>query len=90
MAYKRFIQSIFIILFSLSVLPSISEAIRYYDPQGKTIEKPQYEKILKNREPAIDQLNKEGYGGKAIKLEDPILLRKKRIEQWEKRRQRQP
>ncbi len=90
MTYKLFIKSIVIFLFTFYVLPSVSGNIRYYDPKGKTIEKPQYEKIIKNREPKIDQLNKEGYGDKTMKIEDPVLLRKKRIEQWEKRRKNKP
>ena len=90
MTRNLFIKSIFIILFTIYVLPSVSGNIRYYDPQGKIIEKVQYEKIVKNRDPKIDQLNKEGYGDKAMKIEDPVLLRKKRIEQWEKRRKSQP
>jgi hypothetical protein len=89
MTYNRFIKSIFIILFTISVLPSVSGNIRYYDPKGKTIGKPQYEEIVKNRDPKIDQLNKEGYGDKTMKIEDPVLLRKKRMEQWEKRRKSQ-
>ncbi len=90
MTHNRFIKSILLILFTTFVLPSVSGNIRYYDPKGKTIEKIQYETIVKHRGQKIDQLHKEGYGDKTMKLEDPVLLRKKRIEQWEKRRQSQP
>ena len=82
MTKRLLVKSAFIILFLLYALPSSAGDITYYDSRGKSIEKTDYEKIVKNRATKIDRILQEGYGDHTMKLEDPILLRKKRIEQW--------
>ena len=82
MRKKLLVISAFIILFLLYALPSAAENITYYDNKGQSIEKAEYDRIVNNRAPTIDRILKEGYRDHTMKLEDPILLRKKRIEQW--------
>lgn len=90
MIHNQLIKLIIVILFPLVMLPTVSGNIQYFDPNGKIIEPPRYQQLVQDREPEINQLNQEGYGNKTMKLQDPILLRKKRIEEWEKRRKSQP
>ncbi|MFC1816682.1 hypothetical protein ACFL0M_12280 [Thermodesulfobacteriota bacterium] len=72
---------IFILLFFvLNFYPAAGT--EFYDENGKKINESKYEKIIKKRKSKIDKIQKEGYRGNAISLKDPILLRKKRIEQW--------
>ena len=87
MIKKRLAQSMFIILFLLYALPALAGDIVFYDNKGKLIDKAEYEKIVKERAQKIDKIMQVGYRNDTMKLEDPVLLRKKRIEQWEKYRE---
>ncbi|MBW1694091.1 MAG: hypothetical protein JRJ41_08020 [Deltaproteobacteria bacterium] len=86
MTKKRLAQSVFIILFLLYALPSLAGDVVFYDNKGKLIDKTEYEKIVDKRAQKIDKIMQDGYKDNTMKLEDPVLLRKKRIEQWEKYR----
>ena len=87
MTKKRFAQSMFIILFLLFALPALAGDVVYYDNQGKMIDKTAYDKAVEDRAQKIDKIMQDGYRDNTMKLEDPILLRKKRIEQWKKYRE---
>jgi hypothetical protein len=82
MKNKRFITSALILLFLSYALPSLAGDVRYYDTKNNTIEKAEYEKIIKKRAVKINRIIKEGYGDSTMTLEDPILLRQRRIEYW--------
>ena len=71
----------------LYALPSSAADVRFYDQRGKIIEKAEYEKLLNKRAGKIDRIMREGYGVSSMKLQDPILLRKRRMEQWKKYRE---
>jgi len=78
---KPLLKSIGLLLFLLLIFSSQSAAT-YYDPNGIEVEKAQYEKVVQMRAAIINKINKEGYGEPSSRLEDPVLLRNKRIEQW--------
>lgn len=65
---------------TVAYLPGAGAA--YYDMKGKEVDKAEYEKLINQRKTTIDKINKEGYGNPSSRLEDPVLLRHKRIEQW--------
>jgi len=90
MVKRLIIKFMFIILFLLYALPSSATDVSYYDQRGELIEKAEFEKLVNKRAGKIDRIMREGYGDSSMKLEDPILLRKKRIEQWKKYRKTQP
>ncbi len=87
MIIKRLAQSMFIVLFLLYALPALAGDVVFYDNKGKLIDKIEYEKIVKKRAQKIDKIMQDGYKDNTMKLEDPVLLRKKRIEQWKKYRE---
>ena len=66
-------------LFSLFLSPATAA---YYDQNGVAVDRAQYEKIVKMRQTDMDKIITGGYGEGKATLEDPVLLRKKRIEQW--------
>ncbi len=84
MKSKRFITSAFILLFLFYAFPSFAGDVRYYDTKNNTVGKAEYEKIIKKRAVKINRIIKEGYSDSTVTLEDPILLRKRRIEYWKK------
>ena len=57
-------------------------AAGYYDQNGVEVDKVRYETIIKMRQAETDKINTDGYGEAKATIEDPVLLRKKRIEQW--------
>ena len=69
-------------------LPVMAEGIRYFDAQGKTIEKQQYDQLKKARDASIAPIMRDGFGEKAGRIADPIKLRQKRLAQWERYRAR--
>ena len=87
MTTKRLVKFMFIILFLLYAIPALAGDVVFYDNNGKLVDKAGYEKSVKQRSQKIDRIMQEGYGDKTMKLEDPILLRKKRLEQWKKYRE---
>ena len=86
MKYKRLITATFILLFLFYAFPSFAGDVRYYDTKNNTVGKAEYEKIIKKRAVKFNRIIKEGYGDAVMTIEDPILLRKRRIEYWEKMR----
>jgi hypothetical protein len=86
MKYKRLITATFILLFLFYAFPSFAGDVRYYDTKNNTVGKAEYEKIINKRAVKLNRIIKEGYGDVAMTIEDPILLRKRRIEYWEKMR----
>ena len=78
---KSLLKFIGLLLF-LFLLFSLPATAAYYDHNGVAVDKDQYEKIVKMRQANTDQINTVGYGEGKSTLEDPVLLRKKRIEQW--------
>jgi len=87
MTTKRLVKFMFIILFLLYAIPALAGDVVFYDNNGKLVDRAGYEKSIKQRSQKIDRIMQEGYGDKTMKLEDPILLRKKRLEQWKKYRE---
>lgn len=87
MTAKRLVKTMFIILFLLYAIPALAGDVVFYDNNGKLVDKAGYEKSVKERSQKIERIMQEGYGGNAMKLEDPILLRKRRLEQWKKYRE---
>jgi len=57
-------------------------AAGYYDQNGVEVDKVRYETIIKMRQADTNKINTDGYGQDKATIEDPVLLRKKRIEQW--------
>lgn len=82
MKNKRFITFALFLLFLFYAFPSLAGDVRYYDTKNNTIEKTEYEKIIKKRAVKINRIIKEGYGDSTMTLEDPIVLRQRRIEYW--------
>ena len=74
-----------LIFISLFFALNFSTAVgtEFYNESGSKIDVANYEKIISARKSTIDQIQREGYGDKVTSLKDPILLRKKRMEQWE-------
>jgi hypothetical protein len=87
MTTKRLVQSMFIILFFLYAIPALAGEVVFYDNNGKLVDKTGYEKVVKERSQKIERIMEEGYGNNAMKLEDPILLRKRRLQQWKEYRE---
>lgn len=87
MTTKRLVQSMFIGLFLLYAIPALAGEVAFYDDKGSLVDKTGYEKIVEKRSQKIERIMQEGYGNNAMKLEDPILLRKRRLEQWKKYRE---
>jgi len=57
-------------------------AANYYRSDGKKIDNVEYEKIVNQRSSEIRAIQTGVYGGDQADLKDPVLLRKKRINQW--------
>ena len=74
-------SSVIIFLFLLLNF-SPASGTSFYDANGKKIDEAEYEKIIGARKSNTYRIQKEGYGDNATSLKDPVLLRKKRIEQW--------
>ena len=87
MTTKRLVKFMFIILFLLYAIPALAGDVVFYDNNGKLVDKAGYEKSIKQRSQKIEKIMQEGYGDNTMKLEDPILLRKRRLEQWKKYRE---
>jgi len=87
MTTKRLVKFMFIILFLLYAIPALAGDVVFYDNNGKLVDKAGYEKSIKQRSQKIERIMQEGYGDNTMKLEDPILLRKRRLEQWKKYRE---
>jgi len=86
MINKRLIIFLAVVLILLNGIPVSSETVNYYDLTGKVVSYLQYEKINSMHGAEINRIMKEGYNEKNSVIKDPIVLRKKRIEQWEKYR----
>ena len=86
MINKRLIIFLAVVLILLNGIPASSETVNYYDLTGKVVSYLQYEKINSMHGAEINRIMKEGYNEKNSEIKDPIVLRKKRIEQWEKYR----
>jgi len=78
---KTLFKSIGSLLF-LFLIFSSPAAAAYYDQNGVEVDKAQYEKIVRMRQANINKINTGGYNENKATLEDPVLLRNKRIEQW--------
>ena len=78
---KTLLKSICSLLFLLLTFSSPAAAA-YYDQNGVAVDKLQYEKVVRMRQANIDKINTEGYSEEKTTLEDPVLLRNRRIEQW--------
>ena len=78
---KTLLKSIGLLLFLLLIF-SLPAAAAYYDQNGVAVDKARYEKIVKTRQSNINKINTEGYSEDKATLEDPVMLRNKRIEQW--------
>ncbi len=63
-------------------------AANYYDRNGVNLDKDRYEKVIQMRSPEIEQINKNGYPESSSRLEDPVRLRNRRIEQWKEEAQK--
>ena len=63
-------------------------AADYYKPDGQQIDNVEYEKIVNQRLSEISAIQIRGYGSNQADFKDPVLLRKKRIEQWKLFRER--
>lgn len=74
-----------ILLFSICTIAPATGTI-YYSYDGKKIDKAEYEKIISKRASDVKAIQIEGYKDNSADLIDPVLLRKKRIEQWKQSR----
>ena len=72
------------IFISLVLLFMVSSAsgVTYYDNNGIKVDKNGYEKQINLRKEKITEILNLGYGINDSGLEDPVRLRKKRMEQW--------
>ena len=86
MINRLLIKLLPIVLILLIGIPASSETVNYYDSTGKMVSYLQYEKTNSMRVAEINRILKEGYNKKNSVIKDPGVLRKKRIEQWEKYR----
>ena len=86
MINKLLITFLAVVLILLNGIPVSSETVNYYDLTGKMVSYLQYEKINSMHGAEINKIMKEGYNEKNNMIKDPIVLRKKRLEQWEKYR----
>lgn len=71
------------LLFILMISPAA--AVTYFKSDGSQIESAEFEKIVKDRQPSIEKISRNGYETQTVGFEDPVLLRQKRIEQWKNR-----
>jgi len=78
------------IFFAVVALNSPAMAAAYYNSEGKQIAEMEYEKVKDTRASTIQNILSNGYGNKNSGFKDPVLLRKKRIEQWKAFRNAMP
>jgi hypothetical protein len=78
---KSLFNSLSLFSFLLLIFSSPATAA-YYDQNGIKVDKDQYQKAVQMRAADMDKINKDGYEGASSRLEDPVRLRNKRIEQW--------
>ena len=78
---KTLLKSIGLLLFLLLIFSPLAIAA-YYDQNGIEVDKAQYEKVVQMRAANVNKINTEGYSEDKATLEDPVMLRNKRIEQW--------
>ena len=71
-----------VIFVALLFLYNPVTASTYFNSEGKQIDKVGYEKVIGTRTSMIQSTLLNGYGDQNSGLRDPVLLRKKRIEQW--------
>jgi len=79
-----------VIFFALLSFNSTLMAAKYFNSEGKQIDELEYEKAKNTRTPTIQKILADGYGDKDTDFKDPVLLRKKRIEQWKEYRSTKP
>jgi hypothetical protein len=80
---RSILSNLAIIFLFLLLSFSPASGTSYYNADGKKIDQVDYKKILDTRKSNTNRIQKDGYGDNAISLKDPVLLRKKRIEQWQ-------
>lgn len=85
---KSVIQSFGLLLFFLLII-SWPAAAAYYDQNGVKVDKDRYEKFVQMHSADMDKINKNGYEDSSSRLEDPVRLRNKRIEQWKSLRKKE-
>lgn len=83
MTKKLFIESILVLLL-IALMISPASGNTYYQPDGTRIDPVEFKKIVKARQAVVEEISRNGYGTISNEFEDPIRLRKRRIEQWEK------
>lgn len=78
-----FVNFFAILFFALLYQPALvfGDTI-FFDPDGKIIDKAQYELNASDREKILSIKLRDGYDNKSDVWKDPIKLRKTRIEQW--------
>ena len=83
MKNKRFVSFFAILFCTLLYQPAFvfGDTI-FFDPDGKIIDKAQYERSASDREKILNIKLRDGYEFKSDVWKDPITLRKTRIEQW--------
>lgn len=84
MTKKLFFESI-VVLSMIVLMTSPAFGNTYFQPDGTRIDSAEFEKIVKSRQPMVEGISRNGYGTPS-KFEDPVRLRKRRVEQWEKYR----
>jgi hypothetical protein len=83
MKKKLLFNFIVIFLFSLFHQPVLVRSdIIFFNSNGNVVDKEKYDKTASNREQMLSQKLSNGYGAIPKNWQDPIKLRKKRIEQW--------
>ena len=71
-----------LIFFSLLLFASSALGATYFSKDGRRIDSGQYDQALSAYKPLISKIAEEGYAEVVVGFEDPVVLRKKRIEQW--------
>jgi hypothetical protein len=71
-----------LVVSGLILFNSPVSAITYFNGAGKQIDAAEYAKITDARTATIHKVLSDGYGDEKSEFKDPVLLRKKRIEQW--------
>jgi len=79
-----------LVFFALLSLGFPAGAVTYFNSKGKQIDAMEYEKANEARASTIKEVLSNGYGDEKTDFKDPVLLRKKRMEQWEAYRKAKP
>lgn len=79
------VACILLIISSLLIITS-ANGTTYFNKDGNAIDSTAYEQGIRAQKSATAHIEKEGYAEAVVGFEDPILLRKKRIEQWKEYR----